>query len=176
MEFLIDLLPSLVSPLQQPFSFLPMWEDLCPLPTLSHNAAIGKPEKAVNRSEIPSEVWRKSESSLKVLWKLMRVMWVRMSEESEDDQMPEDWIDATLVCLYKGKGSRLDPKMYRGISLISSMEKIFTTVILNRIRSCVDRVIKQQQGGFRPNKSTRDVVFGLWRDMDRKWRSKKDLS
>ena len=98
---------------------------------------------------------------------------MRMSEESEDDQMPEDWIDATLVCLYKGKGSRLDPKMYRGISLISSMEKIFTTVILNRIRSCVDRVIKQQQGGFRPNKSTRDVVFGLWRDMDRKWRSKE---
>ena len=44
----------------------------------------------------------------------MRVMWVRMSEESEDDQMPDDWIDATLVCLYKGKGSRLDPKMCRG--------------------------------------------------------------
>ena len=107
-----------------------------------------------------AEVWRKSESSLKVLWELMRVMWVRMSEESEDDQMPDDWIDATLVCLYKGKGSRLDPKMYRGISLISSMEKIFTMVILNRIRSCVDRVIKQQQGGFRPNKSTRDV--GVW--------------
>ena len=105
-------------------------------------AAMGEPRKAVNRAEIPSEVWRKSESSLKVLWKLMRVMWVRMSEESEDDQMPDDWIDATLVCLYKGKGSRLDPKMYRGISLISSMEKIFTTVILNRIRSCVDRVIK----------------------------------
>ena len=72
----------------------------------------GKPGKAVNRAEIPSAVWRKSESSLKVLWKLMRVMWVRMSEESEDDQIPEDWIDATLVCLYKGKGSRLDPKMY----------------------------------------------------------------
>ena len=110
-------------------------------------AAMGKPEKAVNRSEIPSEVWRKSESSLKLLWKLMKVMWVRMSEESEDDQMPDDWID-TLACLYKGKGSRLDPKMYRGVSLISSMEKIFTTVILNRIRSRVDRVIKQQQGDF----------------------------
>ena len=24
------------------------------------------------------------------------------------------------VCLYKGKGSRLDPKMYRGISLIEA--------------------------------------------------------
>ena len=32
---------------------------------------------------------------------------MRISEESEDDQMPDDWIDATLVCL-------LDPKMYRG--------------------------------------------------------------
>ena len=96
---------------------------------------MGKPGKAVNRAEIPSEVWRKSESSLKVLWKLMRVMWVRISEESEDDQMPDDWIDATLVCLYKGKGLRLDTKMYRGISLLSSTEKIFTTVNLNRIKS-----------------------------------------
>ena len=96
---------------------------------------------------------------------------MRMSEESEDDQMPEDWIDATLVCLYKGKGSRLDPKMHRGKPLISSMEKIFTTVILNHIRSYVDRVIKQQQGGLHPNKPARDVVFGLWRDMERKWRS-----
>ena len=53
-------------------------------------AAIGKPGQAVNRAEIPSEVWRKSESSLKVLWDLMRAMWVRMSEDSEDDQMPDD--------------------------------------------------------------------------------------
>ena len=53
----------------------------------------------------------------------MRVMRARMSEESKDDQMPKNWIDVTLVCLYKGKGSRLDPKMYRGISLISSMER-----------------------------------------------------
>ena len=79
------------------------------------NAAYGAPARFALQSssarpghapppcKIPSEVWRKSESSLKVLWKLMRVMWVRMSEESEDDQMPEDWIDATLVCLYKGK-------------------------------------------------------------------------
>ena len=61
-------------------------------------------------------MWRKSKSSLEVLWKLMGVMWVRMSEESEDDQMPEDWIDATFVWLYNGKGSRLDPTMHRGIS------------------------------------------------------------
>jgi len=67
-------------------------------------AAMGKPGKAVNREEIPSEVWRKSELSLKVLWKLMRVMRVRMSEESENDQMPDDWIDAILVCLHTGKG------------------------------------------------------------------------
>ena len=46
----------------------PTWEEM------KKAAAMGKPEKAVNRSEITSEVWRKSESSLKVLWKLMRVM------------------------------------------------------------------------------------------------------
>ena len=104
-----------------------------------------------------------SELSGLIIWKLMRVMWVRMSEEMGDDQMPEDWVDATLVCLYKGKGSRQDPGMYRGISLISSMEKIFTTVILNRINIWVDKVISQQACGFRANKSCRDAVFSLWR-------------
>ena len=39
----------------------PTWEEM------KKAAEMGKPEKAVNRSEIPSEVWRKSESSLKVL-------------------------------------------------------------------------------------------------------------
>ena len=145
----------------------PSWEEM------KKAASMGKPGKMVNRSEIPSELWRNSESSLRVLWKLMRVVWVRMSEDLENDQLPEDWIDATLVCLYKGKGSRQDPGMYRGISLISSMEKIFTTVILNRIQKWVDKVIKQQQSGFRPNQSTRNAVFGLWRDMERKWRSKE---
>jgi hypothetical protein len=147
----------------------PSWEEM------KKAAQMGKPGKAVNRSQVPSELWRNSESSLKVLWKLMRVMWNRMSEESEDALMPEDWVDATLVCLYKGKGSRGDPSAHRGISLISSMEKIFTTVILNRIQKWVDKVIRQQQGGFRPNKSTRDVVFGLWRDMERKWRRKESF-
>ena len=138
-------------------------------------ASMGKHWKAVNRSEIPSEVWRNSESSLKVLWKLMRVMWTRTSEGMEDALMPEAWIDATLVCLYKGKGSRQDPGMYRGISLISSMEKIFTTIILNRVQKWIDKVIKLQQGGFRPIKSTRDVVFGLWRDMERKVEVQREI-
>ena len=44
----------------------PTWEEMKKAP------AMGKPGKAVNRAEIPSEVWRKSESSLNVLWKLMR--------------------------------------------------------------------------------------------------------
>ena len=62
----------------------PSWEEM------QKAASMGKHWKAVNRSEIPSEVWRNSESSLKVLWKLMRVMWTRMSEGMEDALMPED--------------------------------------------------------------------------------------
>ena len=56
----------------------PTWEEM------KKAAAMGKPEKAVNRSEIPSEVWRKSESSLKVLWKLMGEGDVGANECGED--------------------------------------------------------------------------------------------
>ena len=58
---------------------------------------MGRDEKGCRNGETRES--RKSESSLKVLWNLMRVMWVRMSEESEDGQMLEDRIDATLVYL-----------------------------------------------------------------------------
>ena len=75
-------------------------------------------------------------------------------------------MDATLVCLYKGKGKRKDPAMHRGISLLSMVETI-SVIILDRIQLPVDEILLQGQNGFRSLKSCRDAVFQLWREMEK---------
>ena len=80
-------------------------------------------------------------------------------EEAVD--IPKDWLDATLVCLFKGKGSRKDPATYRGISLISSVEKLMSIIVLNRIKVHVDKRLMQGQNGFRPLKSCRGRSVSL---------------
>ena len=37
--------------------------------------------------------------------------------------VPGDWTAGTLVCLYKGKGSRSDPAAYWGISLLREFSR-----------------------------------------------------
>ena len=43
--------------------------------------------------------------------------------------IPEDWVIGIIVPIYKNKGSAVDPCNYRGISLLSCMCKLFTSVL-----------------------------------------------
>jgi hypothetical protein len=91
---------------------------------------------------------------------------MKVSKPGDKLSIPEDWLTASLVCLYKGKGDRANSAMYRGISLISGVEKILGLVILKRIGVWADKRLKQAQNGFRPKKSCRDAVFKLWRKLE----------
>jgi hypothetical protein len=102
-----------------------------------------------------------------LLWKLLRKVWVQIQDGVPVVDIPEDWLSATLVCLFKNKGSRLDPAKYRGISLISSVEKIVSIILLNRIKDAVEVRLLQGQNGFRALKSCRDAVFQLWRAIEK---------
>ena len=133
-----------------------------------------KSNKGVNRDQIPMELWKNSDRAMNLLCKMIRHLWKQiLQDESHNVDIPKDWTDATLVCLFKNKGSRKDPSKYRGISLISTIEKIMATLILNRIRKNVNERLMQGQNGFRPLKSCRDAVFRLWREIERDRTSKK---
>jgi hypothetical protein len=124
--------------------------------------------KGVSQENIPTELWKHSEVARELLWKLVVLVWESMKTNKPGDELdiPEDWVTACLVCLYKGKGDRGDPAMYRGISLISGVEKILGLVILKRIGVFADKRLSQAQNGFRPKKSCRDAVFKLWRKLE----------
>ena len=70
------------------------------------------------------------------------------------DPVPQDWVDAIMQSLYKGKGSRSDCGDHRGISLLEAVGKVFSKVLLNRLITWIcPAVIPESQCGFRA---------GLW--------------
>ena len=66
-----------------------------------------------------------------------------------------------IIPIFKKKGERSDPNNYRGITLVSVMGKLFTKLLNSRIESFLDlnRILLDNQAGFRKNRSTTDQVF-----------------
>ena len=79
--------------------------------------------------------------------------------------------------MYKGKGSRTDPNIYRGITIISCLSKLFTNVINMRLTEYVNTldVIGPEQAGFRSGFSTNDHIFALKKLIDLYMHTKKRL-
>ena len=53
----------------------------------------------------------------------------------ESGVVPEDWISAVIVPLYKGKGEKTECKNYRYISLLSVVGKIYVGRLVDIVRS-----------------------------------------
>ena len=57
-----------------------------------------------------------------------------------------------IVPLYKGKGERTEYSNYRGVSLLSVIEKIYAGIIVDRVRKLTEDLIYDEKGGFRAGK------------------------
>ena len=55
------------------------------------------------------------------------------------------------------------PTIYRGISLLPIAAKIYNKLLLNRIRSEVEPILRKNQNGFRPGRSTLGQILTLRR-------------
>lgn len=73
---------------------------------------------------------------------------------------PSAWSDAILVPVFKS-GEVNDPSNYRGISLISSLGKLFTTTRLLKWASNND-ILTDAQFTFRNGYCTTDAIFSVY--------------
>ena len=75
---------------------------------------------------------------------------------------PDTWSEGYTVPLHK-KCDQDDPGNYRGITLLSTLGKLFTKVLHNRLNSWAEiyNVYIEAQSGFRENMSTIDNIFVL---------------
>ena len=78
--------------------------------------------------------------------------------------MPQQWKDAISMVVHKKK-DRTECGNYRGISLIAHAGKIMLEIIARRLSEYCERVgiLPEEQSGFRPNRSTTDMVFVIRR-------------
>ena len=78
--------------------------------------------------------------------------------------MPQQWNDAIIMILHKKKG-RTQCGNCRGILLVAHAGKILLKIIAHRLSEYCERVgiLTEEQSGFRPNRSTTDMMFVIRR-------------
>ena len=78
--------------------------------------------------------------------------------------MPHQWKDAIIMALHKKK-DRTERGNYRGILLVAHAFKILLKIIARRLSEYCERVgiLREEQSGFRPNRSTTDMMFVIRR-------------
>ena len=75
--------------------------------------------------------------------------------------IPKSWRHSKLVTIWKGssKGSIKDPATYRGLQVGSTLCKIMTIIIINRISKWYELQLLDQQQGFRSGRGTADGIY-----------------
>ena len=112
------------------------------------------PNKAAGPDAIPPEALKADiETTTDILHELFVKIW-------KEEQFPKDWKEGHLVKLPK-KGDLGNCNNYRGITLLSIPGKIFNRIILNRIKDTVDNSLRDEQAGFRKNRSCTDQIAAL---------------
>ena len=79
-------------------------------------------------------------------------------------EVPQQWKDAIIMVLHKKK-DRTECDSYRGISLVAYAGKTLPKIIARRLGEYCERVgiLPEEQSGFRPNRSTTDMMFVIRR-------------
>ena len=89
----------------------------------------------------------------KMLHPLFEKIW-------NEGKMPNDWKCGLLIKIPK-KGDTANCDNWRGITLLSIPSKVFTRILLNRIKEHVNHRLRKEQAGFCPNRSCIDHINTL---------------
>eukprot|EP00798_Chlamydomonas_sp_ICE-L_P007094 gene7094-biopygen16916 len=86
------------------------------------------------------------------LRKVISVTW-------ESGRCPQSWKEATLAFIYKGKEDKLQQDNYRGISLLSVCSKVYTNVLIDRLKPTIEPTLHEARCGFRASWGCADQLF-----------------
>ena len=110
--------------------------------------------KAAGPDGIPAEALKADiDTATDILHNLFAKIW-------DEEKVPADWREGLVIKLPK-KGDLRDCSNYRGIMLLSVPGKVLNRVILDRVKDAVDPQLRDQQAGFRRNRSCADQIASL---------------
>jgi sorting nexin-29 len=81
----------------------------------------------------------------------------------------------SIICPIHKKGEKLDCHNYRGISLLSTMYKIYTNIIKMKLEIYSESMIGEYQVSFRRGRSTTDQLFTVKQLLEKFWEYDIDL-
>ena len=73
-------------------------------------------------------------------------------------KVPTRWLTASITCLHK-RGPKSCAENYRGLSIIATLSKIVSAIIIDRCQEAYEYILLPTQFGFRKNRSTNDAIF-----------------
>lgn len=113
--------------------------------------------KAPGTNNIPAEAFKcGGQRLIERLAQDFKDIWPLPGEEAT---LPQEWQEAQVFTLYKGKGPRSDPNSYRGIFLLDVAGKILAKVVSNRLKLLTEKVLPDTQFGFRESRSCMQAIF-----------------
>ena len=123
--------------------------------------------KAAGHDKIPNEIFKVGKLSL------IRPLTSLFNKILASGEFPHDWRIGLITPIYK-KGDRSNIENYRGITLLCTLSKLFTSILNERLYEylTINGILKKEQFGFRKNHSTVDCIFILKSLVDRYVKSK----
>ena len=119
-----------------------------------------KDNKAPGPDQVPNEIFKLLDHNAElILLKAYNDIWTK-------GEVPNDWKEATVVSIYKGKGADTDPANYRPISLLNTIYKIFAAMLQTRLAKHHDQHLRKTQYGFRAHRGTQSPLHILRRSME----------
>ena len=82
----------------------------------------------------------------------------------DSGESPDSWTLGIIKAIYKNKGDPNDPDNYRAIKLVSSLGKLFTSILNSRLNNFSDEtyLVTKSQAVFLAGYSTQDNIFILY--------------
>lgn len=112
-----------------------------------------KKGRAAGVDEVTIEmVTAAGEIGMQWFYRVVRAIWKEM-------RTPGEWKKAVIVPIFK-KGNKKECQNYRGISLMCQSAKVYEKIIERRLRERVGNM-REEQYGFRPGRSTIDLIFAV---------------
>jgi hypothetical protein len=78
----------------------------------------------------------------------------------EEERIPEEWKEIITVPIHK-RGDRDRCENYRGTALGNAANKILSNIILGKIKPYIEKVMGDNQNGFRDTRSVIENTFAL---------------
>lgn len=113
-----------------------------------------KNNKSAGSDGIPAELLKAAGTTfISAFHQLLVKIW-------NAESMPTEW-NNSIICPIHKKGDKKECTNYRGISLLNIAYKILASILCERLKPHVIRVIGSYQCGFMPGRGTTDQIFTL---------------